>query len=62
MQYTDDPLADFDAWDLEQSRKLKKLPKCHFCHEPIQQEDAVFIFGKWICDDCLDDERVLIEE
>lgn len=43
-------------------KMLARLPKCHFCGEPIQQEDAVRIDGKWYCDRCLNDSRENIEE
>ena len=57
MRYSDNPLADFNAWDMEQTRQLARLPVCADCGEPIQQEDAIFINGDWLCDDCLDSYR-----
>lgn len=57
MSWTGDPLKDFDRWDAKQQRKLDRLPKCACCCEPIQQEDAVCIEGKYYCDDCLDEMR-----
>lgn len=57
MRYSDDPLADFNAWDMEQARQLARLPVCADCGEPIQQEDAIYINGDWLCDDCLDSYR-----
>lgn len=29
-QYTDDPIADFGAWDEEQERQAEKLPVCGY--------------------------------
>ena len=54
---TDDPIADFDRYDAEQSEWLKKLPKCERCGEPIQQEDVVHIDDKYYCDGCLAEMR-----
>lgn len=52
--YTDDPIADFDAYDAEQNRRLAKLPICADCDEPIQDEFAYYINGEWICERCID--------
>lgn len=57
MFITDDPIADFNRWDAEQERWLKKLPKCKRCGERIQQERAVCIDGGYYCDECLDEMR-----
>ena len=49
---------NYDMWkqhDAEHERMLNRLPKCMECGEPIQQTDALFIDGGYICDDCLDD-------
>lgn len=59
--WTDDPIADFNRYDSEQQKYLKKLPVCCGCGEPIQQDDAVCIDGDWFCDDCLNDMRQHIE-
>lgn len=50
-------MDNYDMWrqhDMEQSRRLERLPVCSYCGEPIQQEDAVCIDGEWFCDDCLE--------
>ena len=49
-----DNLDMFDRYDREQARMLERLPKCCQCGQPIQQEMAVRISGKWYCDSCLD--------
>lgn len=54
MSWTDNPERDFDRWNAEQEDWLARLPVCCDCGNPIQQEDAVRIDGKWYCDDCLD--------
>ena len=54
MFYSDNPVADFEAWDAEQNEKLAQLPVCVDCGEHIQQETAVFLGGEWYCDSCID--------
>ena len=56
MNYTDDPIADFDRYDAECERKLERLPKCRFCEEPITDETGYFIDHEYICSDCLESE------
>lgn len=60
MSYIPD---NYDQWlqhDTERENRLKELPRCCECDEPIQQEDALYINGEYICDRCLDDLRVEI--
>lgn len=52
---TDDPHADFDCWDAEQTAKLDKLPVCSECDHPIQTEKCYEINGELICPECLED-------
>lgn len=62
MIYTDDPAADFEAWDAAQNEKLAQLPVCVDCGEHIQQETAVFLGGEWYCDSCIDSYRRTVNE
>ena len=55
--YSNDPIADFDAWDTEQNKRLATLPVCADCDEPIQDEFAYYINGEWICENCIDSYR-----
>ena len=52
--YSDNPIADFEAWDREQNRQLENLPECSDCGEPIQDEEAYYINGEWICESCME--------
>lgn len=54
MIYTDDPVADFNAWDAEQNMKLEMRPVCADCDQHIQEETAFYINGEWICEVCMD--------
>lgn len=51
---TDDPIADFYAWDAEQERERQKLPKCEYCRDPIDTEKCYKINDILVCPDCLD--------
>ena len=54
MIRTDNPHADFDAWDRKREDALDKLPKCDKCGEPIQDEDLYdFEDGNLICEECV---------
>lgn len=53
---TDDPLRDFDRWDAAQQKKLKRLPVCEYCYEPIQDKHFYLINDEAICKDCLEHE------
>lgn len=52
---TDDPAADFDRYDRECQRELKKLPKCCECNQPIQTDECYEFNGELICPQCLVD-------
>lgn len=52
-----DPVADFERYDVNRERELRKLPVCCICNEHIQQDYAVRYQDRWICDDCLDELR-----
>ena len=61
MQYTDDPVADYEAYDNEQQRWLDRLPICAHCKQPIQDEEyySFNLDGEIepvkVCSDCLRD-------
>lgn len=57
MFYSDNPLADFDRWDAEQNKRLEQLPVCADCDNPIQDYEAFYIHGEWICESCMDSYR-----
>lgn len=52
--FTDDPVADYAAYDHEQEEKLDSLPRCSRCGEPIQDEYAFEYEGGLYCEDCYD--------
>lgn len=49
-------LDNYDLWerhDAEQNRQLEALPICADCGNHIQDEQAYYINGEWICHDCM---------
>ena len=50
---SDDPVADFNAWDAEQEAWLAKRPVCADCDQNIQDDTAYYINGEWICESCM---------
>lgn len=51
MQYTDDPISDFAAYDEECQEWLDSLPKCDHCGEPIEDNTFFVIEEKNVCRD-----------
>ena len=50
--WSDDPVRDFLRYDSDQEDRLQEFPQCWNCGEPVQQEEAICVDGKWICDRC----------
>ena len=48
-----DPLRDFEAWDSEREEKIKELPTCECCGEPIQDEYLYDFDGDLVCEECM---------
>lgn len=46
----------FKQHDAEQQSKLKMLPICRACEEPIQTEYCYGNNGKYICEHCLNED------
>lgn len=60
--YSDDTYRDFDRWDADQEAWLNSRPVCKWCGEHIQDEYAYRINGDLVCEDCLKDTRVDVED
>lgn len=54
MSYTDNPLFDFECYDLEQQKRLDRLPVCADCGEPIQDDHYYLINDEIIGPDCME--------
>ena len=51
--YSDDPVMDAERHIEAQDEKLKKLPVCSECEQPIQDDHFYDINGEPVCHDCL---------
>ena len=51
--YSDDPIADFNAYDQECENWLASRPKCDWCGEHIQDDFAFEIGDDLVCDECI---------
>lgn len=54
MFYTDDPVADFHAYDAERQRELDRLPICSECDEKIMTDKLYEINDEYICPNCME--------
>ena len=52
-----DNYSQWVAHEREQDSWLAKRPECADCGEHIQDEDAFYINGEWICVNCMDSYR-----
>lgn len=59
---TGDPLDDFNRLDREQAKWLEGRPKCKQCGKPIQDEEAYHINGEFICENCMDENKVCVDD
>lgn len=62
MSYTDNPIYDFNMWDMEQQEQLARLPVCADCGEPIQSDYAYEGGAGLICENCLEDYKKPVDE
>ena len=52
-QYTDDPVADYEAYDRELALREAKLPRCAECNAPIIDNYLFEINDEHVCRACL---------
>ena len=62
MYRTDDPIADFNRYDYEEQKGLASRPTCSGCGEPITTETAYRFNDELICEGCMCEHRIYIEE
>jgi formylmethanofuran dehydrogenase subunit E len=53
--FTDDPVRDFDRYDMEMAQREAKLPKCDKCGKPINDDFFYEIEGEILCEKCMHD-------
>ncbi len=59
---TDDPIADYEKYSAQQEKELGELPRCSECGKPIQEETAFLINDELICESCMNDHRVYVDD
>ena len=42
----------FEIYDAQKEKRLKKLPICCKCENPIQDEKAIYYNDQWCCEEC----------
>lgn len=52
---TDDPIADFDRYDAEQTKQEELLPECSECGYKIYEDFCYEVEGEPVCDNCMSD-------
>lgn len=62
MQYISDVYDQWKQHDQEQADALDALPVCCKCGEHIQDEFCYFIDGDCICESCIDNYKVHVED
>ena len=56
---------NYDLWlshEAEQEQSLSKRPVCSECDNHIQDEQAFYINGEWICEKCMDTYRKWVDD
>lgn len=53
-QYTDDPVADYDAYDRAQEAEMERLPICCECGQRIEDEFCYQINDEVLCETCME--------
>ena len=54
FRYTDDPVADAEAYYNELARLEEQVPVCSYCSMPVPEDYYYEINDEVICAECLD--------
>lgn len=54
FRYTDDPVADAEAYYNELARLEEKVPVCDCCSQPVAEDYYYEINDEVICAECMD--------
>ena len=54
FRYSDDPIADHEAYEAELARLEKLVPKCCKCKQPVPEDFYYLIDEEVFCAECLD--------
>ena len=53
FRYTDDPIADHEAYEAELARLEKEVPVCDYCNRPVADDFYYEINDEVICAECM---------
>lgn len=56
MFLTDNPLRDFDRYDMAMARREARLPVCEKCGERINDDEFFDVHGDIYCEECMKEE------
>lgn len=54
FRYTDDPIADHEAYEAELARLEKEVPVCDYCNRPVAEDFYYEINDEVICAECME--------
>jgi len=54
FRYTDDPVADHEAYEAELARLEAEVPVCGYCDHPVMDDHYYRINDEPVCADCLE--------
>ena len=54
FRYTDDPIADHEAYEAELARLEKEVPVCDYCNRPVADDFYYEINDEVICAECME--------
>lgn len=54
FRYTDDPVADHEAYEAELARLEKEVPVCDYCNRPVAEDFYYEINDEVICAECME--------
>lgn len=56
---------NYDLWeahDIKNEMWLARRPVCSECDQHIQDEEAFYINGEWICEKCMDNYKRFVDD
>lgn len=54
FRYTDDPVADHEAYEAELARLEAQVPVCGYCDRPVMDDFYYEINDEAVCAECMD--------
>lgn len=57
-----DNYSQWERHDRKNEEAVARLPRCSECGHHIQDERAYYINGEWICESCMEDYHVNVDD